>query len=331
VLFEAAFDSFGADSFSLNWTTVASGKVKYLAVSLSDENAFVGGSEAWDADLTLSQAWRARSAIALTAYDSSGTGDFDPGFVAAGGPPQGYHFVGGGMASYPSSASNHVAAGFENSYQYQQEHRVYLDSTSNPHILQNHHFGVIINTLIGGLRRGRPDSGSPDDYVTDSQFELDTWDSFVTLQAEAAAGAFSTPLVSGNQTTFDVTGSNPEQTGITAILFMAGGRDTFTNGVVGACGFGVWTPGYQGSVFVDGNEQSLYQSSTRGWTIRVDAGGAIAGTADAAGTTITLDCDVDGGPSADTNGIAFLAFGESAVEFIPQIYRLVRAGPWKKR
>lgn len=322
VLFEAAVDSFGADSFSLNWTTVASGKVKFLALSVSDEDAQTGGDEQIDADATLSLNWRPRSAIGLTAYTGNASGDYDPGFVAAGGPPQGFHFCGAGMSSYPLAGGDQVGVGVECSYQFQQDNETWSDILTNPRILQSHHFGIIINTIIGGLRRAQPTDTT---WVTDAQFEADTWDTFVAMQAQAAAAFMSVPLSSGDDSTFDVTSSNPEQGAITAVIFMAGGRDDITNGIVGACGFGVWTPDYQGCVYVDGNEQSLFQSSTRAWCARVDAGGAIAGTADVAGTDLTITNDVDTGPTADTNAIVFMAFGDEAESFVPQIYRWVRS------
>ena len=323
VLFEAAFDSFAADEFSLNWTTVASGKVKFFALSCADDNGFVGGDESLSADATLDLGWRTVSALALTAYDGDGDGDYDPGFVAAGGPPQGFHFVGAGMASYPLGVDA-FGVGFENSYQFQQRNETWADiNSTNPQLLRNSRFGIIINTILGGERRASRDNTQ---FITDETQEADTWDSFVAMMAEASAGTIGVPTTVGATDTYDISSYNPTQPEITGIIFMQGGRDTITNGVVGACGFGVWTPSYQGCVYVDGNEESLFQSSARAWCARVDAGGAIAGTADVSGTVITVENDVDTGPTANTNDMVLLAFGtRGGFPFIPQIYRLVYA------
>ena len=334
VTLDAHIVSFDPGSFTLNISTAGGARtIRYLAISVADEvplgRGHAGGAKVLPTSLDIG--FRARSAIGLHAWDDDALdGLFDTGYaIGAGNAPTGALFVGAGVGSYPVGGGGNLGGGFSSSYQYQASLRSWVSSLAVPNLFRADSIGAIINTIVGGTRDCAP--SSPTAVTLPTSAPADTFTTAAWFDGESSIGLFTPPAtLDGVAGPLDVQTHNPNLGNVGAVLWMIGapyrGSGSPANGRVPAAGFGLWTPTYQGCVFVDGDAQTLYQSSTRSWCVSAQAAGATAGVTEVSdGSLISIRTTEVGGPAFDSGIVAFALGGRKLVAPIPAIYRRIRS------
>jgi hypothetical protein len=306
--------SLDADGFTVNFTTVSAGTryVHWLAWGGFDD-AGMHELHSDGGDQTLSLGWRVRSLLTV-GYFEGGDGE---AFT------DGTHWFWSGMGQYPSSGSGDFeAVNLTCVSSAQQAIQVLVSGSSACAISHPNHAGIA-GTILGGDLRSKPTGGSLTDLLLDYVSVSDSYDAVAFWDGESSSG-LCTPsdTLSGDVV---VSLDNTLVDEVAAVLMMTtGDTNGFGTTLTGNIGFGVVTPDHQACVFLDGSEQRLYQSLTKGWCSNVNSSGAIAGTVALGTDEFTVTTTVDDGPSAQS--LVYIAFGPfEAVtdDWIPHIYRII--------
>jgi hypothetical protein len=305
--------SLDTDGFTVNFTTVSAGTryVHWLAWGGFD-NAGMHELHSDGGDQTLTLDWRVRSLLAVGMFEG---GDGEAFY-------NGTHWFWSGAGSYPPSDLDWQTAYLECVSSGQQRVATALAGSSTPQIYEPYHAGVG-GTILGGQLDAYPTGGSDTDLLLDYQSVSDSHDSIAFWDGESSTGSFTPSDTLDDDVVETVANTLVDE--VAAVLMMTtGDTNGFGTTLTGNIGFGVVTPDHQACVFLDGSEQRLYQSVTKGWCSNVSSAGAIAGTVALGADEFTVTTTVDDGPSAQS--LVYIAFGPfEAVtdDWIPHIYRII--------
>lgn len=311
--------SLDADGFTISWEAASpSGThyVHYLAWGGGD-NAGAEETYAGSGDQTLSLGWRVKSVLTLGGYDSNGDGV--QGFPV-GASTGDYCWWGSG--SYPVAGGN-LGAYAVDVINGQQRVANVLDSGSPATVTENYSPGVA-GTILGGQLRTRPSGGSFTDLLIDYVSTSTSYDITAFWDGESSSGLVTPTDTAGAEVV--ETMANPLVEEVAAVLFFTtGDTNSFGTTLTGNLGFGVATLNHQACCYMDGSEERVFQSITKGWCCDVDSGGAVAGTVALEDQQMTLTTTDDGG--SDAFQMVYIAFGPDVGAWIPHIYRWVLPVP----
>jgi hypothetical protein len=319
VEYEAQPVSMGADSFTINWSTVpgATRHIQYLAWGDYPHQAADG---VYDTLQTISRDWQVRSMVYVgTISSGGGPGDWNRPDL------NGYTFGWWGGGAYKLGDSNGYQGGGLTDIRYpftgQVATRLFTNGpTATPIIAYG--AGFLGPVLTEPTHEAYPVT-PPTDYLERTTGGLANYDLMAQWDADSSLGDVTPDGSGGGVVTSGMV--NADVVNIAAVIFYtASGYDTGAGfGSPGqGLGFGFWTSGYQGCVIAS-QDGSLYQSRTKAFASRVRVGSVNAGTCAVSPSQIELTTTVAGTAAH----MIYHAFGPSRGRRRPQIYRWFRTFP----